>query len=199
MKCLETDKLISYAYHIADASAASEVRAHLEECPRCRGIVEQYSRLDGLLDEWKAAGPRPGFDVRVRQAVEAQPAGGKAWGFWGWGWARGLAWASLAGLMMAGVVWYTYRHSRVPHNSVIATRQSHPAIGAQNPSAGTKIPSSTAAPNAGLRLVPAVPPAAVAVASWNEDRDAQALEDYDLAANFDLLSELPKGASQVVN
>jgi hypothetical protein len=33
----------------------------------------------------------------------------------------------------------------------------------------------------------------------NDDNDAQALEDYDLAANFDLLSELPKGESRVVN
>jgi len=199
MKCLETDKLISYAYHLADESAASEVRAHLEACPHCREIVEQHARLDGLLDEWKTASPRPGFDVRVRQAVEAQQASGQAWGFWGWGWTRGLALASLAGLMIAGLLWYAHSYLRVSHSSAIATRQSHAASSAQNPSPEVKIQSSNSTNDGGVRPAQAISASALGVASLNEDKDAQALEDYDLAANFDLLSELPKRASRVVN
>ena len=80
MKCLETEKLISYAYRLMDEPAASEVRAHLGECSRCREIVEQYGRLDAVLDEWKAAEPTPEFDARVRQAVEAQQAGARGVG-----------------------------------------------------------------------------------------------------------------------
>ena len=97
MKCLETERLISYAYRLTDEPAASKVRAHLEECARCREIVEQHGRLDAVLNEWKIAEPTPEFDARVRQAVEARQAGRAAWGFWGWSWARGLALASLGG------------------------------------------------------------------------------------------------------
>ena len=93
------------------------MRAHLGECPRCREIVEQHGRLDALLDEWKAAEPTPGFDARVRQAVEAQQARREAWGFWGREWARGLALASLGVLIIAGVVWFTRSHLRVPNSS----------------------------------------------------------------------------------
>ena len=83
MKCLETEKLIGYAYRLMDESAASEVRAHLGECPRCREIVEQHGRLDAVLNEWKAAEPTPGFDARVRQAVEAAAGKARGQGFLG--------------------------------------------------------------------------------------------------------------------
>jgi hypothetical protein len=32
-----------------------------------------------------------------------------------------------------------------------------------------------------------------------DDKDTQAMEDYDLAANFDVLSEIPKGERRVAN
>jgi hypothetical protein len=35
--------------------------------------------------------------------------------------------------------------------------------------------------------------------SSSEDEDAHALEDDDLVANFDLLSEIPKGEARVAN
>ena len=107
MKCLETEKLIGYAYRLIDESAAFEVRAHLGECARCREIVEQHGRLDAVLNGWKRAEPTPGFDARVRQAVEAEQARRAGRGFWGWQWARGLALASLGLLIIAGVVWFT--------------------------------------------------------------------------------------------
>jgi hypothetical protein len=37
------------------------------------------------------------------------------------------------------------------------------------------------------------------VATSSDDKDALAMEDYDLAANFDLLSEIPKGERRVAN
>jgi hypothetical protein len=36
-------------------------------------------------------------------------------------------------------------------------------------------------------------------ATANGDKDALAMEDYDLAANFDLLSEIPNGERRVAN
>ena len=199
MKCLETERLISYAYHLTDERAASEVRAHLRECPRCRERVEQYRRLDAVLDEWRAAGPTPGFDARVRQAVEAQPARREAWGYWGWEWARGLALASLGVLIIAGVVWFTRSHLRVPNSSAVATRQSSQASGAQTPAQVAKLQSPTVTAHAGVRPAQTAPELKSAEAFSNDDKDTQALEDYDLAATFDLLSELPKGERRVAN
>ena len=200
MKCLETEKLISYAYRLTDEPAASQVRAHLGECPRCREIVEQHGRLDAVLDEWKAAEPTPGFDARVRQAVEAQQARREAWGFWGRDWARGLALASLGVLIVAGVVWFTRSHPGFPTPRGVATREAQQASGPQTPAqaAETSIPHRYAPCGREDRLGPS-PNSNSADASSNEDNDAQALEDYDLAANFDLLSELPKGEPRVAN
>ncbi|MGD1101145.1 MAG: zf-HC2 domain-containing protein [Terriglobia bacterium] len=199
MKCLETEKLISYAYRLTDEPAASEVRAHLGECPRCREILEQYGRLDAVLDEWKAAKPTPGFDARVRQAVEAQQARLEAQGFWGWEWARGLAVASLGVLIIAGVVWFTQSHFWVFNSSRAATRQPAQARGPQTPAQVAKLQSPTVTAQAGVRPAQAAPELKLAGVALNDDKDAQALEDYDLAANFDLLSELPKGEPRVAN
>jgi predicted anti-sigma-YlaC factor YlaD len=199
MKCLETERLISYAYHLTDERAASEVRAHLRECPRCRERVEQHRRLDAVLDEWKAAEPALGFDARVRQAVEAQQARRERWSFWGWDWARSLALASLGVLIVAGVVWFTRSHLRVPNSSAVATRQSPQASGAQTPAQGAKLQSPTFTAHAGVRPAQTAPELKSAGAFANDDKDTQALEDYDLAANFDLLSELPKGERRVAN
>jgi anti-sigma factor RsiW len=197
MKCLETEKLIRYAYRLTDEPAASQVRAHLGECPRCREIVEQHRRLDVLLDEWKAAEPTPGFDARVRLAVEAQQAGRERG--WGWEWARGLALASLGILLIAGVVWFTRSHPGVSNPSSAATRQPHQASGPQTPAQVAKLPSPTFTAHRGVQPAQAVPELASTGAFSNDDRDSQALEDYDLAANFDLLSELPKGGPRVAN
>lgn len=199
MKCFETEKLIRYAYRLTDEPAAPEVRAHLEECPRCRGIVEQHGRLNALLDEWKAAEPTPGFDARVRQAVEARQARHDGGGFWGWEWARGLALASLGVLIIAGVVWFTRSHHWVSNSSSMATRQSPQANGPQTPGQVAKLQSPTVTARTGVKPAQAVSETKPAGAFSNEDKDAQALDDYDLAANFDLLSELPKGEPRVAN
>jgi len=197
MKCLEAEKLIRYAYHLTDGPAAAEVRAHLEECQRCRGIVEQHARLDTLLEEWKVAEPTPGFDARVRAAVEVQQAKRQSWGFWGLGWARGLAVASLGVLIIAGTVWVTRAHHRGSNPAAVATRQPQQVIGPQTPA--TKLLSSAVPAPRGVRPAPAASEPKSAGAISNEDQDALALEDYDLAANFDLLSELHKGDQRVAN
>jgi Zn-finger nucleic acid-binding protein len=199
MKCLETESLISYAYRLMDEPAASEVRVHLGECPRCRGIVEQYGRLDAVLGEWKTAEPTAAFDARVRQAVEAQQAGRAArWG-WGWSWARGLALASLGILMIAGGVWLAQGRRRVTNLSQVAVRQPRPTVSAQNPVPMAGLRSPGIKPHADVRPSEATAETQSASSSLNEDKDAQALEDYDLAANFELLSEIPKGERRVVN
>lgn len=199
MKCLEKDQLVSCAYRLTDETAASEVRLHLGACARCREMVAQYGRLDGLLDEWKAAEPTPEFDVRVRQAVEARNMGGAAWSFWSWGWTRGLALAGLAVLIASGAVLYSRGHHRISSLARIAVRPFHSASAVPKPAqvASVHAPAATASTVVKRAQHPSVPSAASA--SPSDDNDAQALEDYDMAANFDVLSELPKGDSRLVN
>ena len=198
MNCLETEKLIGYAYRLLEGAAASEVRAHLPECPRCRQIVEQYGRLDALLDGWEGMGPTPGFDARVRQSVEAQGPRRGPWAWWGWG--RGLALASLAGLIVAaGMVWFTRSHATISHLSPLAVQQPRPESGTPGPARMAKAHSSAVVAKGNLKPAHAASQLKLANGVGLDDKDAQALEDYDLAANFDLLSELPKEEPRVAN
>ena len=197
MKCLESERLISYAYRLIDEPSTSEVRSHLEECAHGRGIVEQYGRLDAVLSEWKAAEPGPEFDVRVRQAVEVQQAQREAWGFWGWEWARGLALASLGVTLVAGVVWLNQHHRGISNPSTIATRQQQKGARISGQTLNSQVPGETT--QADTAPGQQVPPVESASSASSDDRDAQAMEDYDLAANFELLSEIPKGGTRVVN
>ena len=199
MKCLDKERLIAYAYRLMDEPAASEVRVHVGQCPRCREIVEQYGRLDAVLSEWTTTEPTPEFDARVRQAAEAQRSGRSAWGFWGPSWARGLALASLGALIIAGVAGVTHRHRRVSNPAQVAAQQHQRVDGPQSPApvASLRSPGVTLPADARPAETAAEPESAGD--SLNEDKDAQALEDYDLAANFDLLSEIPKGEPRVVN
>jgi anti-sigma factor RsiW len=199
MKCLETERLISYAYRLIDEPAASEVCKHLEECVRCREIVEQHGRLDAMLSEWQSAEPSPEFDVRVREAVEAFEAQREGWGFWGWQWARGLALAALGLMIVAGVVRFGHNHRADSHSSQVATRQSQQTTGArisgQTPNQQTQADAAEAQMTSAQQL----PDLRAADATSSDDKDALAMEDYDLAANFDLLSEIPKGERRVAN
>jgi anti-sigma factor RsiW len=199
MKCLESEKLIGYAYRLLDEAAAAQVCAHLGECPRCRGIVEQHRRLDTVLGEWKAAGPSPGFDARVRQAVEADAARRAARGFWGLEWARGLAVASLGLLIVASAMLLTHGRHATPVSPRAATRQARQAVGSQTPAQVAKDNPSAVVPGAGKQPGEPANRIASAGASSIDDKDLQALDDYDLAANFDLLSELSKRGKRVVN
>jgi hypothetical protein len=196
MKCLETETLISYAYRLMDEPAAAAVRAHLNECSHCREIVEQHGRLDAVLSEWQSAEPTPEFDIRVRQAVgavEAQRGG------WGWQWARGLALAALGVMIVAGVAWFGRNHHGVSNSTQLAARHSQPGTGVgiippapnpQTPAEPTQAQITPGQQSTETELVGA---------TANGDKDALAMEDYDLAANFDLLSEIPKGEGRVAN
>jgi hypothetical protein len=199
MKCLDSERLISYAYRLMDEPAASEVCKHLEECVRCREIVEQHGRLDAVLSEWQSAEPSPEFDVRVREAVGALEAQREGWGFWGWQWARGLALAALGVMIVAGVAWYGHNHRGDSRSSQVATRQPQITTGA--PVSGQTPDQQTQADAAEAHVTPAqqVPDLRLAGATSSGDKDALAMEDYDLAANFDLLSEIPKGERRVAN
>jgi len=199
MKCLDTERLIGYAYRLLDEPAAAEVCGHLQECTRCREAVAQYGRLDAVLNEWHEPGPSPAFDVRVRQAVEAEQARRERWGFTGWQWARNLALASLGVLMVAGLVWLNRNHRGVDHSTLVATQQSPHAGGAQNSGAAMNVHSAPSPTRVDVTPGLHAPSQESVNNGSTDDKDTQAMEDYDLAANFDVLSEIPKGERRVAN
>lgn len=199
MSCLETEKLINYAYRLIEGPVESQVRAHVSECSRCREIVEQHRRLVAVLDEWTATEPTSAFDARVRQAVDALPARREAWSLLGWGWTRGLALASLGVLIVAGMVWLTHLYPRASNSSMAGTRHAQAAIGGPAPAQSAKVRDLPGSADSGVSVEQAKPEAESAAALPSEDKDTQALEDYDLAANFDVLSELRKGEVRVAN
>jgi hypothetical protein len=199
MKCLETENLIRYAYRLIDEPAALQVRAHLRECPRCREIVEEHAGLDSLLSEWKVVDPTPGFDARVRQAVEARLAQRAGSSFWGGQWTRGLALASLAILVIAGVVLLMHGPRWFSPSPQVVKQQPPPSPGVHTPPQTANLHPLAVPAHTAKRSAHVVPEAQRVGVIVSDEKVAQALEDYDLAANFDLLSELPKGEPRVVN
>jgi anti-sigma factor RsiW len=199
MKCLESERLMNYAFRLIDEPAAREVRLHLDECPRCRSTVEQYLQLDAVLNEWKAAEPSPEFDARVRQSIEAQPVRRMAWAFWSWQGRRGLALAALGVLIVAGALWFAGSHRRNVRPSLVAKHSLTHDAAPRTPAPSPLVHSPGATLDAQMRPADSAAPHQPAANSWNDDRDAQALEDYDLAANFDLLSEIPRRDARVAN
>ncbi len=193
--CFDDETLGRYAYRLTDEPATSQVRAHLGECARCRVIVEQRQRLGAALDGWLPVDPSVGFDARVRQAVEAEQARREGWGLWGLGWARGLAAISAAVLIVAGTVWFTHRHHRDAHPAELARRQSGMATGLQASAPSVKVKNPNVVAHADAQRAKVTPEAAAAGEIANDDQDGLAMEDYDVAANFDLLSDMPKSDS----
>ncbi len=185
MNCLEREKLIAYRHQLLDGREEGAVRAHLAECGRCRAALDEYRRLDSVLEEWKAIEPTPGFDTRLRAALErsATAPASSLWGLrwspiWGFGSLRWLAPAlALAVVVVVSVV-------------ALRLRPPHPAPGSAVPQVA-QVP----VPSAGV----GAPSEADADEELGLYRNLPILEDYDMLADFDVLSELPKSAGERVD
>jgi len=59
--------------------ASAKVQAHVAECERCQGELEELKATMQMLDAWKAPVPSPYFltrlGARMREEREAAPAG----------------------------------------------------------------------------------------------------------------------------
>jgi hypothetical protein len=181
MSCVEREKLFAYSRHLLEPSEEGEVGAHVSGCSHCRGIAEQYQKLEAVLEEWKPVEPSPWFDVRLRAAVERAEAPSAGWlGLLG---IRRLVPALAAVLVVVGlvVVLRQSRHASAPALSQVGQKATAAAASAQ---------------------APAQPEASEAEAGQEElslYRNLPILEDYDLLTDFEVLSELPKSEKQVDN
>jgi hypothetical protein len=198
MSCLERERLFAFAHGMLDAQEEAADRAHVAECARCQQVVEEFARLDNVLDEWQPVEPSPWFDARLRAALAVQGESGWRKTLGAMQWARWLVPAAVvAALVLALMV---MRQSTPPpqpvarQNSPVekaapapeaarpeARRESAPAVQAQNPSA------------------PANPVVQVRRDETAPEDDLRVLEDFDMLANFDVLSELPPREARVAN
>jgi hypothetical protein len=171
--CFEREHLFAYALEMLEAQDKLEVRQHVAECARCRGVLEEYRQLDRVLDSWQPLEPSPWFDARVRSKIAAvEESLPSLWGrvLAGLGWSRWMAPAVVT--MMVVVV-----------SAVMVERR--PGL---LPDSFTHIPGGANARS------PANPPSPMSTPEMAEERTggAATLDDYDMLASFDVLSELPK-------
>lgn len=181
MKCIDRERLFAYALGLHESREEAGVRAHLAECAACRGAVEQYRKLDAVLDEWKPTGPSTWFDTRLgarlRQAEKERA------GFFG---LRPIQWLAPAVALVALVA-----------VSTVILRMKRPVA----------VPKASVPPAVQV-ATPAAPTVATSKAGTETEsgqdelslyKNLPVLEDYDLLADFDVLSELPKAGKQVEN
>ncbi len=178
MKCLEREKLARYSVHLLESHEETEVRAHLAECAACRETLEGYRRLGAVLDEWVPRGPSPGFDARVQNAIRQGEAERFGFRLFDVRWVRWLA-PALAVVVVAVA-------------SVVVLRW-HPS-------------GKVSAPPAALKPAATTATAVSSAATFEPDEEElklyqnlPVLENYDLLADFDVLSELPKGEAKLAN
>lgn len=169
MKCLKPEEVFAYAQHLLEAREEAAARAHLAECAACRSLLDQYERLDRVLGEWEPVEPSASFDARLAEAVRrAEVARARRWlvGPESQGW---LAPACLLALVAVA--------------SVVFVRSTRRAAPLPERSLATNL--APAGPGR-----PAAPSADTADDELNLYKDLPVLENYDLLAEFDVLSEL---------
>jgi anti-sigma factor RsiW len=185
MKCLEREQLFAYIHGMLKPRQEAGVRAHVEVCAACQGALEEFRKLDAVLDQWKPTEPSPWFDARVRAAIAAEAQRRPSRGFFGLPWTRWLAPALLVLLVVVAV--FVLRRSPKPPQQV----------------ARQQMPKPTQAAPVAIQPATVATQAQPAFRSGEEElslyENLPVLEDYDLLANFDVLSELPKGGKHLAN
>jgi anti-sigma factor RsiW len=174
MNCLEREKIFGYVRQWLEPQEMEAARAHIEGCDACRAAAAEYERLGGVLSEWKAPSPSPWFDARLRARLASEKEGG-LWGAWGFlEWRRWLLPATVVAFVVLALVIF-FQSSREPRP--VANQPGPPAEAGRS-----------------IEVAQSEKPAANPGVAWVESPDEgalSALEDYDLIANFDVLSELP--------
>ncbi len=175
MKCRERENLFLFIHQMLGSDESERMRQHLAKCTECARAAEEYRKLDSALDHWVAAEPSPWFDAGVRARIESS-ARKKSWLF-GFGRPRALA-AGVAAIVVIVVAVVVFDHPRVAEiNQPLSSLEQPVTI-----TPGPRAPTTTASMRKPL------PPEE----QLKMDENLSVLEDYDVVANFDALSELPQ-------
>ena len=178
MKCIEREKLFLFTHGMLGPEEADRMRRHVADCGECARASEEYRRLDSALDDWNTAEPSPWFDAKVRARVAASE-NGNSW-FLGFGRLRALA-AGVVAVVLIMVAVVVFNHPKVAEINQPASSQQHPvATSAQSqPLEKTEALRQPLPPEEQLKM----------------DENLSLLEDYEVVADFDALSELPQANS----
>ena len=176
--CLEREKLFAYSNHLLERGEEGLVMAHVNSCPACHRVVARFQDLDLVLGDWKSEPPSPWFDARARAHLSASS---RAWfAFPSLHWRQ---WAGIAAVVLLIAVsgLLTLHFSRPVH-----TRPTAPLHEAMSVTPNTRGPARAPAVAAG-ETRPASGKNEIALYS-----NLKVLENYDMLAKFDVLSELPR-------
>lgn len=196
MKCLKREELFAYSHHFLEPREEAAARAHVAACDRCRGALGEYQRLEEVLGEWEAVELSPDFDARLLDAMRKADA--EPWTIWSRAgralrcsflpdWLRpasmryigaGLRWLAPACVLLVVVT--------ASIVMVRTSRKTHPFV---QPPSGRSV--EVTAPNGNAA------PAETAEEELNLYKELSVLENYDLLADFDVLSELHPGGQKV--
>jgi anti-sigma factor RsiW len=194
MNCLEREKIFGFTHHLLDAQETDAARAHLERCAACRAVVEEYERLDGALKELKVPEPSPWFDARLRANLAAEAEGG-LWGLWGFlQWRRWL----LPAMIVAVIVLAIVVSRQTPSPQPIAQKAPAQVEQASRPAPEKIRPAESAQVQKPAVKAPQKKPALDREEIASEAGDST-IDDYDLMANFEVLSELAVKGNRVAN
>jgi hypothetical protein len=175
MKCIEREKLFLFTHGMLGPEEAGRMRRHVAGCGECARATEEYRRLSTALDDWNAAEPSPWFDTKVRARVAASENGNS--GFFGFGRLRALA-AGVAAVVLIMVAVVVFNHPKVAEINQPAVSHQQPVATSAQEQPSEKIEALKKPLPAGERL--------------KMDENLSVLEDYEVVANFDALSELPQ-------
>jgi Putative zinc-finger len=175
MKCNDREKLFLFVHQMLEPDEADRVRRHIADCVDCARAADEYRKLDAGLDDWSAAEPSPWFDtkLRAREAASEQ----KNSGFFGFG---------MMGMLVAGVATMALILFAVvvfSHRGVVENQQS---VGIEQQQVAAAVPPQEGA------TTEAAPQPLPAEEQLKMDENLSVLEDYEVVANFDALSELPQ-------
>jgi len=194
MKCVEREQLFAYVHQMLERREENEVRAHLGECPHCQAVVEEFRQLDEVLGEWRSVEPSPWFDARVRAAAAEEDKHARR-PFLGLRWVRALVPVAVVALVFFGVVLMR----RSPQTPQPVAQQQAPQVSQPAPA----VPPADQPKQLARVQPPAVTQPQTAATAEEDElslyQNLSVLEDYDMLANFEVLSELPAGAKKVVN
>ena len=175
MKCNDREKLFLFVHQMLEPEEADVMRRHIAGCVDCARAADEYRKLDTALDDWGVAEPSPWFDAKVRARVAASEQ--KNSGFFGFGRVRVLA-AGIAAMALILVAVVVFNHQKVAEINQPPSSMQQPVATAAPP----QVPATTEA------LRQPLP----AEEQLKMDENLRVLEDYEVIANFDALSELPQ-------
>jgi hypothetical protein len=196
MSCMEREQLFALAHGMLDAQEEAAARAHVAECTRCRQAVEEFVRLDAVLDEWRCAEPSPWFDTRLRAALAVEGEGGWRKALGAMQWAR---WLVPAAVVAALVLALMVMRQSPPSSQPIARRTAENAVPSPQPARPEVGRESEPVVQAQNPSTPARPATLTRRGERTSEDDLRVLEDLDMLANFDVLSELPQRETRVEN